>query len=283
MIHRWADRGSALGVAAYEHHFNHPFVQAEFMFAGEILCLFAFFFIYCHHVRMVESEKAQGESKDPGSKRSISASRVPTLIEGNREYNRFIFLPPAIFDMTATSLNYIGLTMTFASSYQMLRGAVIVFTGIFSIMCLGRALKGHQWFGIFVVILGLIVVGVSDFVTTHPSSENNSTSTAEHDTDSIILGDILIVVAQVFSAIQVVLEEKFVVAKHIAPLEAVGWEGIFGFTVLALVLGVLYHVPGGDIFTDNPNGAVEDPLDALAQMKQSSQIGGATIGEQSSL
>ena len=31
--------------------------------------------------------------------------------------------------MTATSVQYIGLTLTYASSFQMLRGAVIIFTG----------------------------------------------------------------------------------------------------------------------------------------------------------
>ena len=37
-------------------------------------------------------------------------------------FNPFIFLPPALCDMTATSIQYIGLTLTFASSFQMLRG-----------------------------------------------------------------------------------------------------------------------------------------------------------------
>ena len=41
-----------------------------------------------------------------------------------------VFLPPALCDMTATSVQYIGLTLTYASSFQMLRGAVIIFTGI---------------------------------------------------------------------------------------------------------------------------------------------------------
>ena len=41
---------------------------------------------------------------------------------GETPFNPFIFLPPALCDMTATSLQYIGLTLTFASSFQMLRG-----------------------------------------------------------------------------------------------------------------------------------------------------------------
>jgi hypothetical protein len=37
-------------------------------------------------------------------------------------FNPLIFFPPAICDMTATSIQYIGLTLTYASSFQMLRG-----------------------------------------------------------------------------------------------------------------------------------------------------------------
>ena len=44
---------------------------------------------------------------------------------GETPFNPFIFLPPALCDMTATSLQYIGLTLTFASSFQMLRGMVL--------------------------------------------------------------------------------------------------------------------------------------------------------------
>ena len=45
-----------------------------------------------------------------------------------------VFLPPALCDMTATSVQYIGLTLTYASSFQMLRGAVIIFTGFIFII-----------------------------------------------------------------------------------------------------------------------------------------------------
>lgn len=38
------------------------------------------------------------------------------------KFNPFIFLPPAICDVLGTSLMYIGLNLTTASSFQMLRG-----------------------------------------------------------------------------------------------------------------------------------------------------------------
>ena len=44
------------------------------------------------------------------------------LVQGNQNFNPLIFLPPALCDMLGTSLAYIGLNLTFASSFQMLRG-----------------------------------------------------------------------------------------------------------------------------------------------------------------
>lgn len=44
------------------------------------------------------------------------------MIRGNQNFNPLIFLPPAMFDMIATSLMYLGLELTSVSSFQMLRG-----------------------------------------------------------------------------------------------------------------------------------------------------------------
>lgn len=52
--------------------------------------------------------------------------------------------------------------MTSASSFQMLRGSVVVFTGLLSVAFLGRRLELSQWLGIGATILGLLVVGLAD-------------------------------------------------------------------------------------------------------------------------
>lgn len=57
--------------------------------------------------------------------------------------------------------------MTSASSFQMLRGAVIIFTGLLSVAFLGRRLQPSQWFGILVTTLGLVIVGLADFFSGH--------------------------------------------------------------------------------------------------------------------
>lgn len=60
-----------------------------------------------------------------------------------------------------------ALNMTSASSFQMLRGAVIIFTGLLSVAFLGRRLSSSQWFGILTTILGLVIVGLADFLSKH--------------------------------------------------------------------------------------------------------------------
>lgn len=111
------------------------------------------------------------------------------LTKGSRIFNAFILLVPALCDMFATSIMYIGLNMTYASSFQMLRGSVIVFTGIFSIGFLNRKLGAREWTGIVFVITGLAFVGASDILTMDNSDMN---------TNSVITGDLLIIFAQVF-------------------------------------------------------------------------------------
>ena len=60
-----------------------------------------------------------------------------------------------------------ALNMTSASSFQMLRGSVIIFTGLLSVAFLGRRLELSQWLGILLTIAGLVLVGLADLRSAH--------------------------------------------------------------------------------------------------------------------
>ncbi|XP_042245507.1 solute carrier family 35 member F6 isoform X3 [Thunnus maccoyii] len=173
-----------------------------------------------------------------------------------QSFNPLLFFPPAMCDMTATSIMYVALNMTSASSFQMLRGAVIIFTGLLSVAFLGRRLLASQWIGILITILGLVIVGLADFFSGHKD---------EHKLSDVITGDLLIVLAQVIVSVQMVLEEKFVYKHDVHPLRAVGTEGFFGFFVLSLLLIPMYFIHVGN-FSDNPRQVLEDALDAFCQI-----------------
>lgn len=80
---------------------NCLFIQAVGMFLGEFSCLIAFQII-----------KTFNRVRRPNQEQNL----------GNQSFNPLIFLPPALCDMCGTSLMYVGLNLTYASSFQMLRG-----------------------------------------------------------------------------------------------------------------------------------------------------------------
>lgn len=121
------------------------------------------------------------------------------------------------------------------------------------------------------VIIGLAIVGASDFLA-------KDTNAGNHGRNDVITGDLLIIIAQIITSIQMVVEEKFVSGQDIPPLQAVGWEGIFGFTVLSLLQIPFYYIHAGPPFTDNPTGALEDVIDAFVQIGNSWQLVLAILG-----
>jgi len=53
---------------------------------------------------------------------------------------------------------------------------------------------------------------------------------------------------------------------------------MFGFIILTLLLIPMYHIPASKPFSTNPDGRLEDPFDAFAQLNQNWQIVFATFG-----
>lgn len=259
---KWADTTKAVGRGGGDaREFNHPFFQATGMFVGESLCMITFLVATWWY-------KRKGEP-----------------MEEAKKFSPLIFVLPACCDMTATSLMYIGLTMTDASIFQMLRGSVVIFTSILSVIFLGRKLRPYHWFSVFLILLGVFIVGLASTLankgetTTHHNHTNvpaefqgcgNDTSKA----DKAFLGNILIVAAQFIAAIQMCVEEKFVGGYNIPALQAVGWEGIWGFTVLCSALVVMNFIPDNS----KPTCKFEDARDAFTQMGHSAIICIALFG-----
>ncbi|KAK9506045.1 hypothetical protein O3M35_008053 [Rhynocoris fuscipes] len=173
--------------------------------------------------------------------------------------------------MIGTSLMYIGLNLTNPSSFQMLRGSVIVFVALLSMMFLRRKINWRQWIGILLVLAGLVVVGVSDYLITN--SEGNSSPNKY-----LYIGDVIIVGAQIITAAQMVYEEKYVAGKDIPALQAVGWEGAFGFIILAILHIPFYFIIVPAPFADNPRMALEDFPDAMIQCWANKLILVALVG-----
>jgi drug/metabolite transporter (DMT)-like permease len=253
---KWMDNTSAEGRDGKERRFNHPFFQTSAMFLGEILCLITFRIAY-YFLKKKNSEMAS----------------VHYLTRGSRNFNRFILLPAAFLDCMATVLMYFGLTMTQASSFLMLRGSVIIFVAVLSICFLSRRLKLYEWIGIASIIVGLILVGIADGQKSSSADDDN------HETSEIIVGDILIIIAQIVTALQMVYEEIYVSRMDISPLECVGLEGVFGFLIVTLAMVPMFYIRAPDSMkNNNAGGVIEDAPDALAQIANNLMLLPPTLG-----
>jgi drug/metabolite transporter (DMT)-like permease len=119
-----------------------------------------------------------------------------------------LFFTPALCDIVGTSLMNVGLLFTPVSIYQMTRGALVLWVGVFSVIFLRRHLFLFQWLCLVMVMLGVSIVGLSG--TLLQSSMKGDEGETQPDDDlppatQALLGVFLILFAQIFTASQFVL------------------------------------------------------------------------------
>lgn len=175
----------------------------------------------------------------------------------------FLLALPACCDITGTTLMNVGLLFVAASIYQMTRGALVLFVGLFSVIFLHRKLYLYQWSALFIVVLGVAIVGLAGAIALNPQAQPEPKSTVETgllliraasdhvrataktpEAVQTLLGVLMIAGAQIFTASQFVLEEWILEHYALEPLKVVGWEGIFGFIVTVFGMIVLHLAVG---------------------------------------
>ncbi|KAG0256624.1 hypothetical protein BGZ95_005446 [Linnemannia exigua] len=245
-------------------HFEQPIWQTLNMFMGETLCLVAasvFAFIAEKFGRAkwadlvlyedeedilvaVESDGLVSSPTTHGQGHGHAASLKKKKLEGPLVLLLWL---PTLCDMTASTLMNVGLIYCAASVYQMLRGALVIFTGLLSVFFLGRRLLAYEWFALFTIVAGIATVGLASVIT---PATNNFTDNTEPDSEEAIkaakaiLGIFLVLFAQIFTATQFVVEEKFLSGYQIAPLRAVGYEGLFGTITVLVAMPILHFTVG---------------------------------------
>ena len=170
---------------------------------------------------------------------------------------------PACCDITATTLMNVGLLFVAASIYQMTRGALVLFVGVFSVIFLRRRLFAYQWSSLVIVVVGVGLVGLAGAIAPNPQAKPEPRSivdaamlVARAATEQVkntaitsealqtIIGVLMIAGAQIFTAAQFVIEEWILEKYAIQPLKVVGWEGVFGFLITIVGMAVLHFTIG---------------------------------------
>ncbi|KAI8922934.1 hypothetical protein BC831DRAFT_473599 [Entophlyctis helioformis] len=250
------------------HYFEQPVFQTLNMFIGEVACLFVY-----HIALLVErlsskppasssaaayhpistDDAPAASSQDPAGETSplISdhARRQQQDSEAQDEngeaavereplvgWRNLLFVLPTLCDLTATTLMNVGLIYISASIYQMLRGSVVLFTGTLSAIFLGRNHPLYRWFALVTVFAGVAIVGLSGVV--------QASGTAAVPITGSPIGILLVVLAQTFTAMQFVIEEKIMARYEVPAIKAVGLEGLFGLICVGVGMPILHYTIG---------------------------------------
>ena len=227
-----------MGRDGEEREFKHPVLQCWGLSVGEAGCILLFLAInFCKEQRQ---RRKEAEVKE----------KIP--------FNIFLFVPPAVLHLTSRIFTFIALTLTSASSFEMLTGTNLIFVSILSRIFLKKSLAWYKWFAILVISVGVVVVGISDMKSEDEGSEEESSSNP-------VLGDVFVVIAMAFYACQLTYEEKFVKKYNIKPMNAIGLEGSFAVAILSVMLVVLYFIPV-KFDMEQPGGQLDDGLDGFVQL-----------------
>ena len=204
-------------------YFEQPMIQTLNMFLGEIACLL-WLFIYRNSndtgYVLIDNHENHENHDNYETRLQPQPILLPPLPKPSNYISSLLFFFPAVCDSMSSTLMNLGLMFTSASIFQMLRGSMIIFTGIISTIFLQTKYNFNQWLSLIVICLGITVVGSSNL-----EDSNNNT----------MIGLLLIVSAQIFSAAQYVIEEKLLLKYNVEPLLAVGLEGVFGLIVMTFI------------------------------------------------
>jgi len=169
---------------------------------------------------------------------------------------------PAVLDLFGTSVQQMGLTVIPVSTFQMLKGSILIFSAWFSKVWLGRKMRMRQWSGVGLCCLALAFVGLATILI----REDQVKVTSLRET---VFGISLVLLGQVICAAQYVLEEFLLKPpKDVPALAMVGVEGVWGSVLMVcVILPGLSRLPGKDA-----GGTLENFDDSLIMIGNSSQV-----------
>ncbi|KAF2264892.1 integral membrane protein-like protein [Lojkania enalia] len=262
----------------YRKHFEQPVLQTLQMFIGEMGCWLVVLAasLYTRYTNAKSGYEPIPNAPEPSGIVTPAESDItetgpvanplkPTHPDDEGRipltgWNVLLLALPACCDIAGTTLMNVGLLFVAASIYQMTRGALVLFVGLFSVWFLKRHLGIYKWFSLFVVVFGVAIVGLAGAIAKDDkatpsavsylhSSANRAVGTKEISPAArTIIGVLLIAGAQIFTATQFVLEERIMEKYSLEPIKVVGWEGIFGFLVTFIVMVILHFAIGTGYF-----------------------------------
>jgi drug/metabolite transporter (DMT)-like permease len=235
------------------------------MFLGEFSCLFVWLIkTGCKgQVELSEEEDTEEVPLSPGQ----SVAKEKKL---KTKINPFYLAIPASCDFCGSTTMFIALTQCAASVYQMMRGAIVIIAALMSVAFLGAKQYCHHWTSLIVIMAGVAIVGLVSVLESGPSDDSGD------ETPTSLFGVILLIVAQCFTGLQFISEEKILSGYYLDPLLVVGLEGMFGTLYYCILLPIFQQINCDGALCHG--GKLEDSALALKQFGEHPELIAQSIG-----
>ena len=229
--------------------FNHPYFQWLQMFVGESLWIFIYLFEKAYLRKTYGSVEAS-----PGMQKAVAEGMKTKIFP-------LLLGIPMLWDATASTLLLIAYINIPASIAQMLSGLVVFIVAILSMIFLKRRFYRHHWTGLFLIFAGIWLVATA--ALTEQGGADSS--------GNAVLGVAMMIGSDLVQGFQYIIEEKLLGSYYLSPMKVVGWEGMTGTILFAILLPIFQYIP----CTTNgiwSNGKVEDTQQAFSMIGKSAPL-----------
>ena len=162
---------------------------------------------------------------------------------------------PSMLECIAFCMGVYAQILMALSLAMIMKGAKVVFSGLFTVTFLKRKLQVFHWVSVALCLAGLAVAGASEYL-------NNP-----DDALTVVIGCCVLLAAECMKAFHVIYDEMMMKKHKCDVLFVVGMEGIYStiFLIPALLITWL-AIPGSQ------NGSMEDLPDSLYRIEHSTML-----------
>ncbi|KAJ0406446.1 hypothetical protein ATCC90586_001925 [Pythium insidiosum] len=187
-----------------------------------------------------EVSALRNKSMRTGETSALLESQATQELDGGRVSLKTVgaVALPSLLDLLQTVFANVGLLWISSSVYQMARGSVIIFSAVLSVKLMNKRLYAYHYASIGLVAVSVALVGWAGTSTSSSASESAASSNA-------VLGLVFIIMAQLLTALQIVVEEHMMLSLNVSPMLLVGLEGLWGLVFYVLLVPVLSLTPPG--------------------------------------
>ena len=217
---------------------GHHWIITFGMFCGELVSIFFYAYIVFQRKKMQNLINKEQEQEGDIKKEPLQEGQEIQEGDEGKEKKKppvptnLIFAISAGSDLIASTLNTFALTYLTSSMYQMMRGLELFFVFLWSKIFLKNPLYRHALLGVGSLIFGLTLVGINSIL-------NDDKEVAKDPG----IGIILLCASQLFSSTVYIIQEKFFIKYEVHPLQLVGFEGLWGFTIYTVLLIIFQFSP----------------------------------------